>query len=149
MNEFHINLPLLKDRKDDIPIFVKHFMDEANKELSKDVKNFSPEAAKMLLDYHWPGNVRELKNLVRRAVLLTDSETIDHDVLSFNLIKPNQEENRSNGNKPGSLEDATKLVEIEMIKKALEQSGGNKIKAAKILQMNRKTLYRKIKSLGI
>jgi DNA-binding NtrC family response regulator len=150
LNEFHVDLPLLKDRKDDIPILTKHFMDEANEELSKNIKIISKEAARMLLNYNWPGNVRELKNVVRRAVLLTDTDTMQPEALSFTLI-PEEDEVSENENlkEPNSLEDATKEVEKKMIINALEQTGGNKIKAAKILQMNRKTLYRKIKSLSL
>jgi DNA-binding NtrC family response regulator len=150
LNEFHINLPLLKDRKDDIPVLGKYFLDQANKELSKNVKGFTPEGAKRLLGYHWPGNVRELKNVIKRAVLLCETRNIGPEELGLesipldtNNLTPSQNESS------GSLEDATKQVEKELILKALEQTGGNKIKAAKLLKMNRKTLYRKIKSLGI
>jgi DNA-binding NtrC family response regulator len=150
LNEFHINLPLLKERKEDIPVLAKHFLEQANKELSKNIKGFSAEAAKMLLGYHWPGNVRELKNVVKRAVLLCVSDRISTEELgleSFSLTSSNI--TASGNDASGSLEDATKQVEKELILKALEQTGGNKIKAAKLLQMNRKTLYRKIKNLGI
>jgi len=149
LNEFHVNLPLLKDRKDDIPVLAKYFLDDANKEFSKNIKGFSPDSAKKLLDYGWPGNVRELKNIVRRAVLLTDSESIQADSLALNQLPVKNNEQRQNDIDTNTLEGATKQVEKEMILKALEESNGNKIKAAKILQMNRKTLYRKIKNLGI
>lgn len=150
LNEFHINLPLLKDRKDDIPILAKYFLDLANSELSKNVKGFTPDAAKQLLTYSWPGNVREIKNVVRRAVLLCESGQITQAELGFdnNIFQQDNktEPAKESGN---SLEDATRNVEREIIRKALEQTGGNKIKAAQLLRMNRKTLYRKIKSLGI
>jgi len=149
LNEFHINLPLLRERKDDIPVLAKYFMDDANKEFSKSVRGFSPESAKKLLDYSWPGNVRELKNVVRRAVLLTDSETVHVDALSLNLLNFSSNTQGKSDIDTNTLEGATKQVEKDMILKALEESNGNKIKAAKILQMNRKTLYRKIKNLGI
>lgn len=149
LNEFHINIPLLKDRKDDIPVLTKHFIDNANNEFSKSVKSFDTEAAKMLFNYNWPGNVRELKNAVRRAVLLAEGDfittnelSIDHTIspaVNSHIIDP----------KNISLDDATKHVEKEMIIKALEQTSGNKIKAAKMLNMNRKTLYRKIKTLEL
>ena len=150
LNEFHINLPLLKDRKDDIPILAKYFLDQANRELSKNVKGFTPEGARRLLNYGWPGNVRELKNIIKRAVLLCESNNITPvelglDSITFDTSSLTQSQNEASG----SLEDATKQVEKELIIKALEQTGGNKIKAAKLLKMNRKTLYRKIKNLGI
>jgi len=150
LNEFHINLPLLKDRKDDIPVLAKYFLDQANKELSKNIKGFTPEGARRLLNYGWPGNVRELKNVIKRAVLLCEANNITPvelglDSITFDAGRAAQFHNETTG----SLEDATKQVEKELIIKALEQTGGNKIKAAKLLKMNRKTLYRKIKSLGI
>jgi len=150
LNEFHINLPLLRDRKDDIPLLAKHFLDEANKELEKNVKGFTPEAGKKLLNHLWPGNIRELKNVVRRAVLICESQLVNTENLFFDTPSESQEEPaNSTPRDPLSLDDATKQVERELIKKALEQSGGNKIRAAKLLNMNRKTLYRKIKSLGL
>lgn len=150
LNEFHIDIPLLKNRKDDIPVLAKHFMDKANTELNKNIKGFSPEASKILLNHNWPGNVRELKNMVKRAVLLSESELICPDVLSIN--SPGNQSFTEYIQLPendDSLHGATKQMEKELIKKALEQTGGNKIHAAKILKMNRKTLYRKIKNLGL
>jgi DNA-binding NtrC family response regulator len=150
LNEFHINLPLLKDRKDDIPVLAKYFLDQANNELSKNVKGFTPDAAKQLLSYSWPGNIREIKNIVRRAVLLCESGMITQTELGID-INIFQQDNKTDSAKEigNSLENATRNVERELIRKALEQTGGNKIKAAQLLQMNRKTLYRKIKSLGL
>ena len=148
LNEFHINLPLLKDRKDDIPVLAKHFLDEANNELNKKVKGFSPEAAKQLLSYGWPGNIRELKNIIRRAVLLCESDNISLTELGLDTSKQSEKSDAANDSH-NTLEGATRQVERDMIRKALEQTGGNKIKAAKLLQMNRKTLYRKIKNLGL
>ncbi len=150
LNEFHINLPLLKERKDDIPILAKYFLDLANRELSKNIKGFTPEAARQLLAYSWPGNVREIKNVVRRAVLLCESGLIGPAELGVesNIFRTTDKTGQS-GDAADSLEDATRSVEREIIKKALEQTGGNKIKAAQLLKMNRKTLYRKIKSLGL
>lgn len=149
LNEFHINLPLLKDRKDDIPVLAKTFLDEANEELSKNVKGFSADAANLLLTYSWPGNVRELKNTVRRAVLLAEDDYIVPENITLSSSSVFKGSSAHLSEEPNTLEDATKQVEREMIKKALEQSGGNKIKAAQLLKMNRKTLYRKIKSLGL
>jgi DNA-binding NtrC family response regulator len=150
LNEFHIDIPLLKDRKDDILFLAKYFMDKANAELNKNVKGFAPEASKILFNYNWPGNVRELKNIVKRAVLLSESDFICPDVLSIHTSN-----NESSGGNIQihenrvSLYNTTKQVERELIKKALEKTGGNKIQAAKLLEMNRKTLYRKIKNLKI
>jgi transcriptional regulator with PAS, ATPase and Fis domain len=152
LNEFQIKLPALRERKDDIPVFAKHFLDDANREMSKDIKGFASEAMNVLLEYNWPGNVRELKNIIRRAVVLAENEQIIPENISFTII--NEKENYTNGlhsnnNGISTLEDATKEFEKDLIKKTLNQTGGNKIRAAKLLQMNRKTLYRKMKILGL
>lgn len=150
LNEFHIDLPLLKHRKDDIPLLAKYFLDQANHELSKNVRGFAPEAARILLEYSWPGNVRELKNTIRRGVLLAESEFIQPCDLSLDMNLFHHESNISGDNsESGTLEKATRQIEKELIVEALEKTGGNKIKAAELLKMNRKTLYRKIKSLGL
>ncbi len=148
LNEFHINLPPLRERKEDIPVLAKYFLDEANQELNKKIKGFSDEAMKFFLNYNWPGNVRELKNLIKRAVLLSDSEYISSSHLSLNNIACLENKPDSNDGL-NSFEDASKAFQRDLIKNALEKAEGNKIKAAKILQINRKALYRKMKSLNL
>lgn len=151
LNEFHIALPALRERKEDIPILAKYFLHEANQELNKKVKGFSSQAMKLLLDYHWPGNVRELKNVIKKAVLLTETEDVLPAHLSIDIKPQNEfklEKHLSNG---ASFKDIIREVEGNLIRKALEEAGDSKTKAAKILHMNRKALYRKIKtqSLGL
>lgn len=145
LNEFCISLPLLRERSQDIPILAKYFLDEANTELNKRIKGFSSEAMKFLLSYPWPGNVRELKNLIKRATLLTDEDYIPKENLSTNSSTAEMViENPST-----SFKDKTKEFEKELIQEALEKSGGNKIKAARLLEMNRMSFYRKMKDLGL
>jgi transcriptional regulator with PAS, ATPase and Fis domain len=152
LNEFPINLPSLRERKEDIPLLAKYFLDKANKELNKKVKGFSPEAMQMLLNNNWPGNVRELRNVINRAVLLARTEYIETANLSSSVIKPELETEpdlaRILNKEADSFKNTTRGVESYLIKKALVQANGNKTKAAEILQMNRKTFYRKIKNLG-
>ena len=145
LNEFCISLPLLRERSQDIPILAKYFLDEANTELNKRIKGFSSDAMKFLLNYSWPGNVRELKNLIKRATLLTDEDYIPKENLSTNSSTAEMViENPST-----SFKDKTKEFEKELIQEALEKSGGNKIKAARLLEMNRMSFYRKMKDLGL
>ena len=147
--EFQISLPMLKERKDDIPVLAKEFLNKANKELKKKIKGFSATAMKLLLNYHWPGNVRELKNIVKRAVLLTESGYIMPDQLSLDLNKPQGEITLPEKTDKGtSLANIIRKVEKDLITRAIELAGGNKTKAANILNMERKTLYRKMKSQG-
>jgi DNA-binding NtrC family response regulator len=151
LNEFQIELPKLAERKEDIPILAKYFLEEANSEFNKEVKGFSPGAMKFILNHAWPGNVREFKNVTRRAVLLAESDTIELDNLSINQLLPTTE--AINATKPldkgASFEEITQEFQKDLIKKALEEAGGKKLKAAEILKMNKKTLYRKIKNLNL
>ena len=162
LNEFHIGLPALKGRKEDIPVLSKLFLQEANQELSKNIKRVSPKAIKVLLDYYWPGNVRELKNVIRKSALLADSDEILLDNLPNDIFDSKREDSSLikdlDANGPFTpldskhltgFKDKVKKVESELIKKALFSTGGNKVKAAKLLGMNRKALYRKIKTLEV
>ena len=153
LNEFPINLPSLRERKEDIPLLTKYFLDKANKELGNKVKGFSPEAMQMLLNNNWPGNVRELRNVINRVVLLAKFEYIETANLSSNITKPESEaepEMTGVSNKEAdSFKNIMHRVEKNMIKEALAQVNGNKTKAAEILQMNRKAFYRKTKKLDL
>lgn len=150
LNEFQIELPKLAERKEDIPILAKYFLEDANSEFNKGVKGFSPGAMKYILNQAWQGNIRELRNVTRRAVLLAESDTIEFDNLSINQILPTTE--AINATKPldkwASFEENTQEFQKDLIKKTLEATGGNKLKAAGLLGLNRKTFYRKLKSLG-
>jgi len=154
LNEFHIDLPPLRERKEDLPVLTKHFLDEANRDLGKKTEGFSGEAMKFLLDYHWPGNIRELKNVIKKAVLLADSNQITSTHLSLNNgHHPTQPHLQLDSKKDLSLkatkENATKEIEEKMIKEALAKTGGNKTKAAKMLKIDRMTLYSKIKEFQV
>jgi DNA-binding NtrC family response regulator len=150
LNEFHIDLPPLRDRKDDLPLFVKFFTKDANSELNKNVKNFSSKAMKQIMSYNWPGNVRELRNIIRRAVLMSQGEAVEYVPIPEESIEFKEELNPSEILKEkSSLDNYTKKFERDLIMKALQEAGGNKTKAAKILNMNERTFYRKIKNLGL
>jgi len=151
LNEFQIELPRLAERMEDIPILAKYFLEGANREFQKDVKRFSPEVMKYILNYAWPGNVRELMNVTRRAVLLAESDTIELDHLSINPRLPTNEaiEAAKPQEKGASFEEITRNFQKDVIKKALGEAGGKKTKAAELLKLNKKTLYRKLKSLNI
>ena len=151
LNEFQIALPRLAERMEDIPILAKCFLEEANSEFHKEVKGFSPEAMRCILNHAWPGNVREFKNVTRRAVLLAKSDMIELDHLSINPRLPANEaiEAAKPPEKGASFEEITRNFQKDVIKKALGEAGGKKAKAAELLKLNKKTLYRKLKSLNI
>jgi two-component system, NtrC family, response regulator HydG len=153
INEFRIVLPPLRHRISDIPIFAEHFRELANKELNMDRKGFSKETHEVLSKYQWPGNIRELKNVVKRAVLLSKGDIIKPESLPFE-ISFSKEENAEKAitkkqAKGNILQSVLGNTEKEMIIKAIEDAGYNKSKAARILNIDRKTLYNKIRQYGI
>jgi len=151
LNEFQIEVPRLAERLEDIPILAKYFLEEANREFHKEVKGFSPAAMGCILNHAWPGNVREFKNVTRRAVLLAESDTIALDYLSINPRLPANEANEVSKT-PGqgsSFEEMTLNFQKDVLMKALGEAGGKKAKAAELLKLNKKTLYRKLKSLNM
>jgi two-component system response regulator HydG len=165
-NEFSIEVPPLRDRKEDIMLFANHFLQVTNAELGKTVKGFSKDVQDILNNYVWYGNLRELKNVVKRATLLTDGEYVEVRSLPFEISnyqklqfdtpalssQPMSEPSfAAPGNVGGNVPFENKLksanldAEYEVILDALKQSNFNKSKAAKLLNIDRKTLYNKMK----
>jgi len=156
-NEFKIELPPLRKRKDDIPFLAKKFIDEGNMELSKNVKGLHKDSLAMLINYHWSGNVREFKNVIKRAVLLAE-DLIEPSHLIFDNVTLHlpvipeiiPEEKTKEG---VSLREITKravhLVEKREIERALFKSSGNKSKASLMLKIDYKTLLTKINEYQI
>ncbi|WP_163176423.1 sigma-54 dependent transcriptional regulator [Bacteroides sp. 51] len=138
INEFTLHMPKLKDRREDILLFANFFLDQANKELSKQIAGFDSKAASAIQEYHWPGNLRQMKNIIRRATLLATSEFITLMELGNELSEPTTS-NTSN------IALRNEDIEKEHILEALRQTGNNKSKAAKLLNIDRKTLYNKLK----
>jgi len=145
LNEFYLELPALRDRKDDIKLLVEHFIKESNQELNKNIKSVSDKVMEKLVSHSWFGNVRELRNVIRRGVLLNKGDEIKSidipDEIKFN--------NSDVSESKLSYSDAKQDAEKELILDALKEAGDNKTIAAKILNMNERTLYRKLKKLGI
>lgn len=170
-NEFSINLPPLRERAEDILLYARHFLAATNRELGKQIADFSPEVQQVFNSYPWYGNLRELKNVVKRAALLTDTQVVGLQSLPFEIIyhqklsaenspapamagvvpvpAPAPIENPLTPSVPSFHENSLKAVSIdaeyEMIVEALKQSNFNKTKAAKLLNIDRKTLYNKMK----
>lgn len=150
-NEFSINLPPLRERKNDIPLFANFFLEKTNQELSKSIEGFEDEVIEKFTNYNWPGNLREFRNVVRRAVLLTTDTLISTKVLPWEITNPNlaTKEIIKELNlivvENLALKDTASKAEYETIMKVLADVKYNKSKAAKILGVDRKTLYNKIK----
>ena len=143
LNEFSIKVPALRERKEDLMLFANHFLEEANTDLEKNVVGFTDEAIHAFRNYNWPGNLRELKNMVKRAVLLTKDELIPLKVLPHEIATATR---NNNENDYGLFKNKN---EEQLILDALEKTGGNKSKAARMLSIDRKTLYNKLKQYGI
>lgn len=141
LNEFQINLPALRERKADIMLFAGFFLDQANKYLKKSVQGFDKDVEQVFLDYSWPGNLREMKNIVKRATLLAKGNLITMSELPSELYAA------ESGNNAFALYN--KKDEYEAIQKALEVANNNKSEAARLLQIDRKTLYNKLKLYNI
>jgi two-component system nitrogen regulation response regulator GlnG len=160
LNEFAITVPALRERTEDILYLAKRFMDLANAELQKSVQNFNQAAVDALLAYDWPGNVRQLRSVIRRAVLLGE------DVITAEQLAMDGRARREEGlNYPAELllsgADPSNLplrelvrrkvvvIEREILCNVLREAGGNKAKAARLLQIDYKTMHTKIREYGI
>jgi two-component system nitrogen regulation response regulator GlnG len=161
LNEYMIAIPPLRERREDIPYLAKRFMDIANVELSKSIRGFSPSAIEAMLAYRWPGNVRQLRSVVRRAVLMAE-DVVAEEHLGLGpkdgelLVEDALAEHTSalgRGVSDLSLREIVRSntvhVERTAIVHALRRTGGNKAKAARLLQVDYKTLHTKVKEYGI
>ena len=141
LNEFSIKAPRLSERKHDIMVFANHFLAQANEDLEKEIEGFDQDVVDLFRNYDWPGNLREMKNIIKRSVLLEKSNVIHFDVLPHEMQEAAAE--------TSTLAGYTKENEEEAIKQALEKANYNKSKAAKLLDIDRKTLYNKLKLYNI
>ena len=142
INEFTLRMPDLKERKEDILLFANFFLDQANKELDKHLIGFDTKASQALMNYHWPGNLRQMKNIVKRATLLAQSRFITLLELGTELLETPASSNTS-------IALRNEETDKEHILEALRQTGNNKSKAAQLLNIDRKTLYNKLKLYNI
>ncbi len=139
-----VELPPLRDRKEDIPLLVKHFLDKFNIELRKRISGISEDALKVLLNYSWPGNVRELENVIQRAVTLAQHEVILPEDLPPSSMEESAEDSFEKALREGYTLDK---LEKEYIRRILIKLGGNKSRASEILGLDRKTLRRKLEEM--
>ena len=137
INEFTIRIPDLKERKEDLLLFANHFLDLANSELQKDIIGFDNDTMQLFQSYSWPGNLRQMKNVIKYATLLATGRYITRKELPEELTE----------NLLSHANIQLKNVEHErdLIRKALQECGNNKTRAAQLLGIDRKTLYNKLK----
>ncbi len=139
-----VHLPPLRERKEDVPSLVEHFLQKYNKKAKKNIKGISPQALKALTEYDWPGNIRELENTIERAVVLSKGNGLDIEDLMYHGISASSSILPPLGGKYKTLEE----IEKEYIKGVLRAQYGNKSRSANILGIDRKTLWAKIKRFG-
>ncbi len=149
LNVIPIVLPSLRERRDDIPLLIEHFLEKSIKKIkNKEGYSISAAAISALSQYDWPGNVRELENVIERIVILCRDCEISVDDLPESMREVNGRLNK-NGSESLSLKSALKFSEKEIVERALKQFNGNRKKAAEFLDINRTTLYNKMKEYGL
>jgi two-component system response regulator AtoC len=149
INVMNIYLPPLRERLEDIPLLAEHFLGIFNEKLGKDIRGISTEVMEQFMTYPWPGNVRELENVIERAILLASGNT-----LGLSDLPPNLKAGRSSPaalapEGVSSIKEASRLVEKDLIERALRKTNGNRTQAAKILEISRPMLISKIRTYGL
>jgi transcriptional regulator with PAS, ATPase and Fis domain len=153
LNVISINIPPLRERKEDVPSLVEHFIKLYSEENSKEIKGISEDTVHILTNYNWPGNIRELENIIERAVILDTDGILTKDDLPDIILNGSafllSGLSPGEGERPASLKDALKEPEKVYILKVLKEASGNKKKAARKLGVNRTTLYNKLRKYNI
>ncbi len=151
LNVIPIHLPPLRERREDIPLLVAHFVQRLSRQLGKPVTGVTPEALAALETYHWPGNVRELENVIERAIVLGAGELLGLDALPANLQgAPGPQELPVELGTPGfNLDDTLERIEQRYIQMALERTGGVQMRAAELLGLSFRQFRYKLQKLGL
>ncbi len=150
LNVIQIDIPPLRERKEDIPLLVSHFIKRYTTKHKLKVKTVSSSALNLLLEHNWQGNIRELENAIERAVILSEGSRIDISTLPAYIkqLKPAEEE-QIIGNDEYSIKKMNRIMEEQLIKKALDKTNGNRTHAAKLLEISHPALLSKMKGFGI
>jgi two-component system response regulator AtoC len=147
INVVRIHLPALRERTEDIPELVRHFIDRYNKRLGLRVTGVTAAAMRALVEYPWPGNVRELENVIERAMVLTEGEQLGVEQLP--VLGPTARVDTSGSPLDLSVKRRTEDLERSLIKEALERTRGNRTRAAKVLDLSHRALLYKIRDYGL
>ena len=149
LNVLPITMPPLRDRPEDIPLLVEHFIKQASQRLGKVVTKIEPDALRILTGYPWPGNVRELENTIERAAVFADGDTITRDVLPEGFVAMTDRVRLTLDSGELSIKKTTRIIEHDLITRALQTTGGNRTAAAKLLEISHRALLYKIKEYEI
>jgi two-component system response regulator AtoC len=146
LNVLPIHIPPLRERQEDIPPLVEYFIEVYNKKLGLGIQGISQNAMERFLQYPWPGNVRELENIIERAMILAEGDTI---VMEGLLMHMHGDEGSGPSSSGLSIKKGAREMEIRLIKEALKQTGGNRLRAARMLEISHKALLYKLKDYGL
>ena len=149
INVLHIKVPPLRDRNEDIPLLVNHFMEKFDKRLRKEITEIQPEALRALMAYPWPGNVRELENVIERTMVLTERSHIHVSELPDEMRGAQASTEPHWPSRETSLKANTMALEKALIERALRQTDNNRTRTAKLLGISHPTLLSKMKTYGI
>jgi transcriptional regulator with GAF, ATPase, and Fis domain len=149
LNVFPIRMPPLRERADDIPLLVAHFVEACNRRMNKRVTGVSPQAMALLMAYGWPGNVRELENVIQRMMVVGKGEILEDRDLPAEIRGEEKEPREQAKDLKGIARGSTEIVEREAIINALAETGGNVTRAARSLGVSRATLQHKMKIYGL
>lgn len=149
LNVLPIHIPPLRDRLEDVPLLCQHFFRRFNQALGRNVKAVAPSAMSCLLEYHWPGNVRELENIIERAMVLSDADSISVEHLPEAIVSRGLKNEKGSNFNGYSLKQAQKAMEKDLITRALKATEGNRTQASKLLEISHPSLLNKLKLYGI
>ncbi|MEE8382585.1 MAG: sigma-54 dependent transcriptional regulator [Thermodesulfobacteriota bacterium] len=149
LNVIQIGIPPLRERREDIPLLVNHFIKRYNEKHNLKLKSISSAALNLLLEYDWRGNVRELENAIERAVILSEGNRIEVSVLPSDIKKSEEGEEKIVDSDEYSIKKMHRIMEEQLIRKALDKSGGNRTQASKLLEISHPALLSKMKVFGI
>ncbi len=152
LNVFALHLPALRERREDIPLLIDHFLARMNARMGLKVSGTSPEAMRVLVEYDWPGNVRELENSIERAIVLCEGAQIEVDALPERLRRTTAVATPASGEGDDddlSIKRASRRSEEALIRRALQKTRGNRTRAAELLEISHRALLYKIKEYGI
>lgn len=150
LNVITLKIPALRERREDIPVLLDHFIAKHREKLGINVTSVSKEALAALMEYNWPGNIRELENCIERAMILADGTEISLSNLPPSVHRREvQQESFSLEEKNLSIKYHSRKLEETLIRRALEKTGGNRTRAAKLLEISHRTLLYKLKEFGL
>jgi two-component system response regulator AtoC len=149
INVLHIHVPPLRERREDVPLLIDHCLDQNNARLGTSIRAISPDARRLLLEYPWPGNVRELENTIERAMVLCEGDTLTEADLPERIHQARDPVRLQLTSGELSIKKTARVIEEVLIRRALQQTKGNRTRAAALLEISHRALLYKIKDYQI